>query len=98
MPSRYSARNLHRVAASHHHNEAVLAWAKDGRDAGMLPDRDLEVLVKKRDALQSRFADLAAAVATFGADAVSVAKLEAIRSELALVERDLALVQTGSAA
>jgi hypothetical protein len=90
MPSRYSARNLHRAAAGHRHTEALIAWS--GREAGMLPNQAPAALIKKRAELQSKFADLATAVATFGANAASVARLEAIRAELALVERDLALV------
>jgi hypothetical protein len=41
--------------------------------------------------------DLAQAVSMCGADAATIAKLESIRAELALVERDLALVQGAAA-
>ena len=91
MPSRFSARTLHRVAAPHHHNEAVLAWAKEGRDAP-LPDRNPTILLEKQAELQKQFITLAQAVSVCGVDAGSVARLESIRSELAVVDRDLALV------
>jgi hypothetical protein len=58
-----------------------------------LPNRDPVILIQKRDALQSQFVALAQAVSTFGGDAESFERLESIRAELRLVERDLAIAQ-----
>jgi hypothetical protein len=67
MPSRYFARTLHRVAASHRHNEAVAAWSKRVWE---LPNGEPVILREKQANLQAQFVALAQAVSLCGTDGV----------------------------